>query len=437
MVPFLERKIGPEADAERARATLAAVVTAAPTKVEASTADAVKCIPRETCILTGSREPGDLEDLFILEKMPVSMYCVDGPIEEDARADMKWSISKSAGCVQLSNLVPLDVLYQHEHGSGVVGGVWKDHHQQFCDFLAAHGVRRPLEIGAGHGILAKQFLKKYDGKDCDKGIAAGWVIVEPNLPSWRHERVSMVAGMFDKDFKLPPDIPSVDAVVHSHTFEHIYSPREFLEDVSRFLDVGQKHLFSLPRLDLWLERGYSNALNFEHTILLTEGIIEQLLRSTGFAVIEKKYFREDHSIFYATEKVKDPLIFGETGRENFNEYVANKALFSDFISKQQANVMRINKQLAAEKGEVYLFGAHVFSQFLIGFGLDTSRVVCIIDNDKNKHGKRLYGTKYTVCPTDAVKQAERPLVVLCACAYRDEIVRGIRENVREDVGFVE
>lgn len=435
MRSVLEKKIAPEGVAKQAQAE---TVLTTSKQNDSSSGTSVKCIPRKTCILSGSSDPDDLEHLFTLQKMPVSMYCVDGPVEEDARADMEWSISKSAGCVQLSKLVPLDVLYQHEHGSGAVGGVWKDHHEQFCDFLAAHGVCRPLEIGAGHGILAKQFLEKYKNDNSgDEGKEpASWVIVEPNLPSWRHERVSMVAGMFSKDFKLPPDVPSVDAVVHSHTFEHMYSPREFLEDVSRFLRVGQKHLFTLPRLDLWLERGYSNALNFEHTILLTEGIIDELLRLTGFEVIEKKYFREDHSIFYATEKIRTPLA-GETLNREFNEYAANKALFNSFVSKQKANVARINEKLAAEKGEVFLFGAHVFSQFLIGFGLDTSRVVCIIDNDKNKHGKRLYGTKYTVHPTDVMKQAERPLVVLCACAYRDEIMRGIRENACEDVLFIE
>ena len=36
--------------------------------------------------------------------------------------------------------------------------------------------------------------------------------------------------------------------------------------------------------------------------LLTEGIIDELLRLTGFAVIEKKYFREDRSIFYGPKK---------------------------------------------------------------------------------------------------------------------------------------
>jgi len=384
---------------------------------------------RDTCLVRGT---ADLEDLYTIKNMPVSMYCVETPFESDIHADMVWSISRGAGCVQLSHLVPLGILYEHEHGSGAVGGVWKDHHAQFCQFVAAQGVHRPLEIGAGHGVLAKQFLN--NNQD------ASWVIVDPNLPSWRHDRVSMVAGIFDLTFELPAGVPSVDAVIHSHTFEHMYAPRAFLEDVSRFLKVGEKHIFSLPRLDLWLERQYSNALNFEHTVLLTEGIIDELLKLTGFVILEKKYFRADHSIFYATKKVSVSLLEKNAGSLccGINEYVKNRALFLNFVASQQKVVDRINATLAfGEGGDIFLFGAHVFSQFLIAFGLDVSKVICIIDNDANKHGKRLYGTKFIVRGPNILKDAHQPKVVLQVGAYREEIMRGITEGVRKDVVFIE
>lgn len=389
----------------------------------------VKFIKREACVVRGTT---DLENLYTLKNMPVSMYCVETSSEKDIHADMVWSISRGTGCVQLSNLVPLGILYEHEHGSGAVGGVWKDHHAQFCQFVAAQGVHRPLEIGAGHGVLAKQFLN--NNKD------ASWVIVDPNLPKWRHDRVSMVAGIFDSTFELPADVASVDAVIHSHTFEHMYAPRAFLEDVSRFLKVGEKHVFSLPRLDLWLERQYSNALNFEHTVLLTEGIIDELLKLTGFVVLDKQYFRADHSIFYATEKAfVSPLgrNIGNFGSE-INEYEKNRTLFLNFVTSQQKAVSRINDVLASDdEGDIFLFGAHVFSQFLIGFGLNVSRVVCIIDNDVNKHGKRLYGTNLMVHGPSVLKDARQPKVVLRVGAYREEIMRGITEGVRNDVAFIE
>jgi hypothetical protein len=249
---------------------------------------------------------------------------------------------------------------------------------------------------------------------------ASWVLVEPNLPPWTHERVTMVAGMFDDGFVWPAHVAPVDAVVHSHTFEHVYDPRTFLQTVAQFLTDGQKHCFSIPRLDAWLRRSYSNALNFEHTVLLTEGIVDELLRITGFRVVEKRYFEADHSVFYATERVSAPSV---TEPFHVQEYVQNRALFSKYIDEQRAAVQRLNKRLQeSASGDVYLFGAHVFSQFLIGFGLDVSRVIGILDNDPSKHGKRLYGTPFHVKGIDALRaSSEPPIVVLRAGAYRNEI----------------
>ena len=379
-------------------------------------------LERSTCLV---RRTADLEPLFTMKHMPIHMCCVDTPPEDDVHADMEWCISRGAGCVQLSKLVPLEILYAHGHGSGIVGGIWNDHHAEFCDFVASHDVRRPLEIGAGQGILAKQFLER-STQD------VSWVLVEPNLPTWRHDRVTMVAGLFDATFVLPADVPPVDAIVHSHTFEHMYDPCDFLRAVSNFLGTGQKHIFSIPRLDLWLQRQYSNALNFEHSVLLTEGMIDALLQSAGFAILEKRYFRDDHSIFYATEKQSAP-----TFPVVVCEYAQNRTLFLDHVQAQQDAVERINRALAASHDrDVFLFGAHAFSQFLVGYGLDVSRVVSILDNDPAKHGKRLYGTRFMIQGTNALKEARRPVVVLRTGAYREEIVQGLL-GVRSDVVFLE
>ena len=51
-----------------------------------------------------------------------------------------------------------------------------------------------------------------------------------------------------------------------------------------------------------MKRKYNNALNFEHTIFLTEPYIEYMLSQYHFRIIKCEYFKEDHSIFYAYVK---------------------------------------------------------------------------------------------------------------------------------------
>ena len=188
-------------------------------------------------------------------------------------------------------MIPLDLLYKKSHSAGAVGKIWEQLHAEFSDFISSFEVKRVLEIGAGHGILAQRFVNAHP--------EAQYYIVEPNLPVWSHERVTFYRGIFDASFAIDP---VVDAVVHSHTLEHVYEPREFLGNVARFLQEGQWHMFSVPRLEPWLDRGYSNALHFEHTLYLTEANIGYLMKSSGLEVVCKTYFRQDHSVFYATRK---------------------------------------------------------------------------------------------------------------------------------------
>ena len=74
----------------------------------------------------------DLEKLDNFENYPVFMGCVDQPLTDDILADMQWSISKNSGVIQLNPLIPLEILYPEDHGAGVVGSLWLEHHQKIC-----------------------------------------------------------------------------------------------------------------------------------------------------------------------------------------------------------------------------------------------------------------------------------------------------------------
>mmetsp|Transcript_32417 Transcript_32417/g.81687 ORF Transcript_32417/g.81687 Transcript_32417/m.81687 type:complete len:385 (+) Transcript_32417:75-1229(+) len=384
----------------------------------------MELVPRDKCVITGA---ADLELVLKIDAFPISMYTVDAEDREesDIKTDMQWWISKSSGCVQLAPLVPLDILYKQGHGSGAIGKTWEQHHSEFADFISGCGVKSVLEIGAGHGILARHFV--------DVHPDAKYYIVEPNLPTWSHERVTMYKGMFDSSFKMDAE---VDAVVHSHTFEHIYEPKQFLDCVSQFLKDGQWHIFSLPRLEVWLEKGFSNALNFEHTIYLTESNIEFLMNSAGLEVVKKGYFREDHSVFYATRK--RPSVVSEAIVPK--DYEKNLKTFMSWVNATKDFVGSINEKISALGPEwtIYVFGGHIFTQFLIGFGLGTARLKAILDNDPAKQGRRLYGTPLFVqSPKSELQGKKEVAVILRAGAYNEEIKRGICENVNPDVVFWE
>jgi hypothetical protein len=77
--------------------------------------------------------------------------------------------------------------------------------------------------------------------------------------------------------------------------------------------------------------------------------------------------------------------------------------------------------MIAKTDNVFIFGAHVFSQLLFAFGLRTDRIKSVLDNDLNKINHRLYGTSLFVESPDTVSKIANPNIIVRMGAYSSEI----------------
>jgi hypothetical protein len=363
----------------------------------------------------------DLEDLHTFKDSPVFMGCTNDDKSTDILSDMSWKISKKSGMIQLNPLLPLEVIYGTDHGSGTTGKAWDEHHEAFAHFVNKYDLKNVLEIGGSHGILAQKYFN-IDGK-------AKWTIVEPNPVIPESVPVKIITKFFDNNFTSEEKF---DAIVHSHLLEHVYNPDEFMSHQSSFMEEGNLLLFTLPNLQVMLENKYTNCINFEHTIYITEPYIEYFLSKHNFEIIEKQYFRVDHSIFYCAKKTSNNTVVELPD----DLYELNKNTFQNYINHHTDDMNRINKMINETEIPVYLFGAHVFSQCLISFGLDTSNIICILDNDAKKENKRLYGTSLISKSPKILKDIPNALVILRAGVYNEEIKKDILTNINPNVIFI-
>jgi hypothetical protein len=374
-------------------------------------------LERNQCAVSGAK---DLEHLYTFKDFPVFMGCVDRYEGMDLKADMSWWISRESGLIQLKNLIPLDVLYPESHGAGAVGSLWDEHHKTFAKFLAEKKPSSVLEIGGGHGRLETAY-QEFD--------QISWTILEPNPSPVDGCKSTFIRGFFDEKFKLDTE---VEAIVHSHLFEHIYEPQIFMRQLSDFMRDDQQLVFSLPNMRIMLERKYTNCINFEHTLFFTEEYVDHLLAKYGFRIDSKEYFKDDHSIFYRAIRDQDVASIPLSS----DLYLKNKTLYGEYINFHIGLIKEINQRLNEIKQPIYLFGAHVFAQYLVAFGLNTSRITGLLDNDKNKLGKRLSGTNLKVFSPSVLKELDAPHVVLKAGVYNSEIKKDILENINKSTVFL-
>jgi len=365
----------------------------------------MKIIERDYSLITKKK---NLEPLFTFKNAPVYIGCTDEGPEKDLFMDMEWGICPESGLIQLKKLIPLDLLYNTQHFDGT-GPTWRQYYDDFSNYIVKQNPEHILEIGGGLGILADTFIKKTDKID--------WAIIEPNPTLDKKDRISVHKGFFDKNFKFNK---KYDTIVHSQVIEHMYNPGEFLNNISEYLSVGGKMVFGYPNLYLYLDKKYTNALNFEHTVFLTDYLVAWYLNQNNFEIVDKTIYKEH--IFCTAVKVANCEKF--VLQNKYSEY---KELFNNFIKYYHMTIDRLNNYLDNYNGKVFIFGAHIFSQYLFAFGLKMGKILAVLDNSKIKQNKRLYGTPLMVESPEVLRGLGQCVVILKVASYRNEIVDQIAE----------
>lgn len=357
----------------------------------------MEVLERNKCIVTGNT---DLKNVYTFKKFPVYCGCVDTSVGNDLFCDMSWDICESSGNIQLKYLIPLDILYSKNHNPGSVGKTWKEHHENFSNFIKESEYENVLEIGGSTGNLFDNFISE------DKDFT--WTVLEPSgVFKFEDPRVKSIQDFFeDHDF----GDEKYDVIVHSHVLEHVYNPIEFVSKASELMDVGGVQYISIPNMRHWLEMGYTNTLFFEHTYYIDIDILEYILTKNNFVI--DKIIAGNHSIFVKSVKVDNTT----TSNAYFEK---PKQIFCKYIEGLEEDILSINSKLS-DDDNVFLFGAHIFSQTLLSLGIK-SKVLSILDNDKKKQDKRLYGTDLIVKDPKVLYNYTEPKVIIRAGVYSEEI----------------
>ena len=129
----------------------------------------------------------DLEPLYSHKLFPVYFGVSEEDESQDIFAEMNWAIQKSTGVIQLSKLIPLEILYQSQHAFGV-GVTWEQHYEQFSDFILNQGALKVLDIGGGQGKIATICTRKKSDLT--------FTIVDPNPFIESTSRMGVGKGLF-------------------------------------------------------------------------------------------------------------------------------------------------------------------------------------------------------------------------------------------------
>ena len=379
---------------------------------DASGTAVAECAVRVACVLCGGAPLLPLESV---PSVPTHMGCVSDGIRSDCFARQCWAQCPSCGAPQLEFLVPLGLVYRGQHNAAL-GAVWQRHHDAFLTFLAAGGAGcAVVEVGGANGTLGQRAMAT--------GTFDEWTIIEPN-PEVKPAGIRIVEGFVEDESDV---VRGADLIVHSHVLEHLYDPWLTLSAIRAAISRTSDMVFSVPNIPSLLSLNGANALNFEHTYYFDEASLAWLLSRAGFAVERMQYF-EGHSIFIharpaSTAPVSGACPSGSGGARQLREFLAE--------GYRDARSLRARVDREADRS-VFLFGAHVFSQFLLSAGLGESGISGVLDNDPAKQGKRLYGTGLQVLAPADIADVDDCAVIVRAAHYTDEIVTQLK-SIRTEI----
>jgi len=352
---------------------------------------------RTTCVLCETDET--LVELYTLKDYPITPSSNNLSASTDSFSDCIFAACNLCGCIQLKTLVDPVQLYQNSHNSTDNSPTWKEHHRLFSEFISERADTALLEVGGNSGTLYRllsQKISNYSILDiCDS----------PERPS----AVQFIQGNCEEF-----DFIGHTHIVLSHTFEHLYNPKRFVENLSKA--SVQSVFISIPNMDhLYFSKNIS-ILHNEHTFFVGDVEIRYLFSRYGYSCAISKLFKT-HSLFY--HFVRDPTTLPLILTTSIQRSTSIKAYLTDFETSVKKIIIDRPCFIcpAGHYGQKIFYYLQQYCKSIVGF----------IDNDLCKQGKRVYGTSaYVHSPDILITYRDNPI---CIIMYAGPYINEIKEQL--------
>jgi hypothetical protein len=347
---------------------------------------------RELCVICENKE---FECINSFSNFPIMATSSSG--KQDILFDYTLILCNRCKCLQLENLVDAKYLYSPVYMNATFSPSWLDHHKTFCQFIVQNTTETSfLEIGANTGILYKIML---DYRSID------YTTLDMYKNNELHSNIKFIEGNCE-DF----DYNGYNTVILSHVFEHLYNPRKFIEKIKNG-NVSSVFI-SIPNFDLLVKEKAIITIHSQHTFFCGLDYIKYVFSLYHYRC-ETSFTYNGNFKSYMLKFVLDPNML------TLELPFTDKNMLTDIYVNE---INRISNTKLSKN--TLICPAGIYGQYLYYFIKDKENVLGFIDNNKNRHGKPLYGTdKLVYSPTEIDYKNNH--ILLCECPYKDEILESL------------
>jgi hypothetical protein len=365
---------------------------------------------RKKCVIC---EAESFTTLFTLNDYPIVSYAAVLDESTDEFSNSILVNCNTCGTVQIEHLIDPVKLYQYSQNSTENTPTWKEHHRLFANFVSERTDTSLLEIGGNSGCLYRLLKEKI----------SDYTILDLCDSEERPPTVKFIQANCEEF-----DLSAHSHIALSHIFEHLYTPRTFIENLSK-AEV-QSVFISIPDMNALSKSRNVALINNAHTVFIGDREIRYLFSQYGYSCAATTAFRR-HSLFYhfIHDKSSIPLPL----QINMNESSHIKKYLSDFEASIRNMVIDRPSYIcpAGHYGQriyYYIEKYTNYSEHILGF----------IDNDHTKQGKRVYGTPaYAYSPDVLTTRGDNKIsIILYAGPYNTELKTQLNA-LHSDIEFLD
>jgi len=345
------------------------------------------------CVICKSSE---FEPINSFSEFPIMAISNDSVIDD--YYEFNLVACKQCNCLQVQNIVDPAILYSDIYMNSTFSSTWLHHNNSLGKFILANTTETSfLEVGANKGdmytILSKERTIDYTVLDM-----------------YRHAELPTEIKYINGNCEMF-DFSGINTIILSHVFEHLNSPNTFIKNIKA---AGVSSVFiSIPNFDDLLSKKSPNIINSQHTFYCGFDYIVYMFSLYNYKCENYFIYSGDFTSLmfkFVLDFTTVPLNIPST---NIQLY---KDIYIDKVASIRNTVLPPN---------TYIIPSGIYGQFVYYFLRDKINVIGFLDNNSQRHNKKLYGTDKLVYNPRSINYSTATILV-CDCPYKDEIVTGLK-----------
>jgi 2-polyprenyl-3-methyl-5-hydroxy-6-metoxy-1,4-benzoquinol methylase len=278
--------------------------------------------------------------------------------------------------------------------------------KQFKKFIEKYDLKgkKIIEIGCGNGdyleimkMVGPRVFGIENSKDAVKNCIKKGLNVQKGFVT--NEKYKIYGAPFDGFFIM-------------NFLEHIPQAKKLLLGIANNLSENAIGLIEVPNFNMIIKQKLYTEIIRDHIFYFTKETLTNLLRISGFTVIECSEIMNDYIISMVVKKINQIDVF--------NIVYEFKKL------KNEINRYILKLKKAGKKIAIWGAGHQAFTLMSV-CGL-TDKIEYVVDSAKFKQGKFTPVTHIPIVAPEALNENPVNAIIVIAGAYSEEVVRIIRKK---------